>query len=326
MLTRKAQKIDKENAISELFPLTIGNHKQWIYIRGENEKKPVLLMIHGGPGAAQIGFIRKFQQEFEKYFVVVNWDQRGSGLSYNKKIPPETMTIARFVDDAIELTNYLRKRFKQEKIYLIGHSWGTIIGLLAVNKEPFLFYRYFGVAQLIDYIEGEQLSYKYVLENAKQENNKKAIKKLSEIGMPPWSKLKHDKVHQKYLEVFRGGISHDGKLITKMFKEMLISVEYSFADMINHLKGQFFSLKMLQDEMKTVNLSNVVHDVKIPIYFCMGRHDLTIPFEPTLTFFNDVVATEKHWIWFEQSAHSPMFEEEEKFLELILNETQKDRC
>ncbi|MCJ8006428.1 alpha/beta hydrolase [Lederbergia wuyishanensis] len=326
MFKRKAHKIHKENSISKLFSLLIGNHKQWIYIRGEDQKKPVLLMVHGGPGAAQIGFIRKFQKEFEKHFVVVNWDQRGSGLSFHKNIAAETMTIDRFVDDTIELTNYLRKQFKQERIYLIGHSWGTIIGLLAIHKEPSLFYRYFGVAQLINYMEGEQLSYKYVLEKAQQENNQKAIKKLLEIGMPPWNNLKHDKVHQQFLEVFRGGISHDGKLITKMIKEMLISVEYSFVDMINHIKGQFFSMKMLQDELKTVNLNNVVREVIVPIYFCMGRHDLTIPYEPTLTFFNNVVATEKNWIWFEHSAHSPMFEEREKFLELILNETQKDRC
>ncbi|MBS4194221.1 alpha/beta fold hydrolase [Lederbergia citri] len=325
MLTRKAHKIDKENSISELFPLKIGNHEQWIYIRGEDRSKPVLLMIHGGPGAAQIGFIRRFQKKFEKHFVVVNWDQRGAGLSYNKSIPPETMTIDRFVDDTIELTKYLRKQFKQEKIYLIGHSWGTIIGLLAVYKEPSLYYRYFGVAQLIDYIAGEQLSYQYVLEKAKQANNQKAIKKLIKIGMPPWNDLKKDKVHQKYVEVFRGGMSYEGNLINKILKELLIGVEYTLMDMVNHIKGQFFSLNMLQDEMKTVNLNNVIHEVKIPIYFCMGKYDLTIPYEPTQAFFKNVSASEKHWIWFEHSAHSPMFEEKEKFLTLLLKETKKDR-
>ncbi|MBW8349217.1 alpha/beta hydrolase [Bacillus sp. IITD106] len=325
MFTRKAHNINKENSISKLFPLIIGNHEQWIYIRGEDRRKPVLLMIHGGPGAAQIGFIRRFQKEFEKHFVVVNWDQRGAGLSYNKSIPPEAMTIDRFVDDTIELTNYLRKHFKQEKIYLVGHSWGTIIGLLAVYKKPSLFYRYFGVAQLIDYLEGEKLSYQYVLDKAKQVNNQKAVKKLTEIGMPPWNGLRQDKVHQKYVEVFRGGMSYEGNLIYNIIKELLIGVEYTVMDMINHLKGQFFSLKMLQDEMKTVNLNSVINEIKIPIYFCMGKHDLTIPYEPTLAFFNHVSASDKHWIWFDHSAHSPMFEEKEKFLKLLLNETKKDR-
>lgn len=115
MFTRKAPQIYNQNSISELSNITLGKLEQWIYIRGVNEENPILLMLHGGPGATQIGFIRTFQQELEKHFVVINWDQRGSGLSYTKKIPLETMNINQFVDDTIELTDYLINRFNKNK-------------------------------------------------------------------------------------------------------------------------------------------------------------------------------------------------------------------
>lgn len=322
MFIRRIHKIAKENAISELVKVRIGQIDQWIYIRGEDQNKPILLIIHGGPGAAQIGFARKFQEELERYFVVVNWDQRGSGLSYAKDIPDETMTIDQFVQDTIELTDYLRDQFGQEKIYLLGHSWGTIIGLLAVHRKPHLYKRYFGVAQVVNYLEAEKLSYKMILEKARQESDKKAIKQLSVIGVPPWPHLKHDRVHQKYLETFGGGISRDGKLVSKILKVMLTSGEYTLLDIIKHFKGQHYSLMKLQDEMRRLNLKNVIRSVKVPVYFCMGRHDLTVPSQPTRKFYDALQAEEKHWIWFEHSAHSPMFEEKSKFLELIIRETQ----
>ena len=324
MFVRRAHQIKKEKSISELFKIKIGLVEQWLYIRGENRDKPVILKVHGGPGSARIGFARKSQKELEKHFVIVNWDQRGAGLSYSKKIPTETMTINQIVNDTIEVTNYLRERFQQDKIYLLGHSWGTIIGLLAVQKEPQLFHRYFGVAQYGNYIESEQLSYKFLLEKTKAKNNKKAFEKLSNIGLPPWGNLKHDRVHQKYMEVFSGGISRDGKLVKKYVKDILTSGEYTWLDIINLLKGQFFSMKHLQYEMKKINFNTDIQNIEVPIYFCMGRHDLMIHYEPSYEFYKKLEAPEKYWIWFEDSAHSPMVEEKEKFLSLLIEETNKD--
>jgi len=324
MFGRKVHQIKKDKAISELIKIKVGQLDQWLYIRGEDRDKPIILMIHGGPGAARIGFIRKSQEELEKHFVIVNWDQRGAGLSYSKKIPSETMNINQFVNDAIEVTNYLRERFQQDKIYLLGHSWGTIIGLLAVQKGPHLYQRYFSVAQYGNYIEAEQLSYKHLLEKAKAENNRKVFEKLSNIGLPPWNIRKYERVHQKYIEVFGGGISHDGKLMKKYVKDIFTSGEYTWLDMINLVRGQFFSYKHLQDEMKKINFNDHVHKVDVPIYFCVGKHDLLIPFETSYDFYNNLAAPEKHWICFENSAHSPMVEEKEKFLSLLIEETNKD--
>lgn len=324
MFTRKAYSIEGDHSISELFKLKIGGIDQWLYIRGEDKRKPVLLMLHGGPGAAQIGFARKMQKRLESHFVMVNWDQRGAGLSYAKDIPASTMNIRQFVEDTIEVSHYLLDRFNQDDLYLVGHSWGTVIGLLAVYKEPFLFKRYFGAAQLVNMMENEYISYESLLQKAERENNERALRDLKEIGKPPWSHLKHERMHQKYLERFGGGISRDGKLAAKVFKDMLLNGQYTLFDVVRHVKGQYFSLTRMRDEVAAINLQNIVDTIEIPIYFCMGKHDLTVPSQPTWDFYQNLEAKEKHWVWFEESAHSPLFEESDKFLDLVVTETQKD--
>ncbi|EKN70715.1 YbaC [Neobacillus bataviensis LMG 21833] len=318
MFSRSTPTIVSENAVSELKRLNIGGVNQWLLIRGENKNNPILLMIHGGPGAAQIGFNREYQQELEKHFIVVNWDQRGAGLSYSKKIPMGTMNVEQFLNDAIEVTAYLNKEYQKEKIFLLGHSWGSILGLLAINKHPEHFFHYFGVSQVVSMRLAEELSYDLVLEMARELNNVKAIQELSEIGKPPWGKLKHDKVHQKYLELFGGGISHDGKLVKEFVKNLLMSKEYTFFDMVRHVKGQLFSMKAMIKELRELDLKDVIQKVEVPVTFIMGKYDLTVPHSPTQEFFNQLEAPSKEWITFENSAHSPNYEELEKFTGIVL--------
>jgi len=324
MFIRRASKIAGDNAISELKEVTIGDVEQWVYIRGEDSNKPVLLMLHGGPGSSQIGFIRKFQAKLEQHFVVVQWDQRGAGLSYSKKVPSESMNINQFVKDTIEVTEYILSRLNRKQLYLLGHSWGTIIGMLAIKHAPQLYKRYFGVAQVTDVTSSERLSYNKLLERAKTEKNTKAYDALFQIGPPPWNDLKHERIHQKYIETFGGGITHDGKMIKKIMLNLLTSKEYTLRDCIRFMQGQLFSMKNLHAEMIQLNLKEIINRVNIPVYFIMGKHDLTVPYEPTKSFFNGVHAPEKHWIMFEHSAHSPIWEEPEIFLEILLSETKKD--
>lgn len=142
LFIRRVPRIHSKHAISELLKINIGNVEQWIYIRSENRHNPILFMLHGGPGTGHIGFIRKFQQSLEKHFVVVQWDQRGAGLSYSTNIPLASMNINQLVNDAIEITHYILKLFKRKELYVIGHSWGTILGMLAVSRAPHLYKRY----------------------------------------------------------------------------------------------------------------------------------------------------------------------------------------
>src|SRR5690625_1243078 len=265
-----------------------------------------------------------FQQGLEQHFVIIQWDQRGAGLSYTKHLPVESMNIEQFVSDTIEITHHILQRFKKNQLYLVGHSWGTIIGMLAITRAPELFKRYFGVAQVAHMETSEMLSYKYVLEKSKSVKNKKAYKELLEIGSPPWSNLKYDRIHQKYLEAFGGGITRDGKMVNKIIMALLTSKEYTFFDRLRYFKGLYFSMNSLQVEMRQVNLQKQIDRVEIPIYFLMGKYDLTLPSEPTNDFFNAIKAPEKQWIWFEHSAHTPILEEPEKFVQIILKEIERD--
>ena len=131
----------KPNSITSMEFVEIGGIQQWIMIRGHDLNNPLLLLLHGGPGSAESPLAYKFQRDLEKSFIVVNWDQRGGGKSYFKKIPIESMNIEQFITDTHDLIQMLKKRFDKEKIYLVGHSWGSMLGTLVVQRYPELFYK-----------------------------------------------------------------------------------------------------------------------------------------------------------------------------------------
>lgn len=318
MFRRTTPKIEGIKAVSELKKIIIGGVEEWLLIRGENINNPLLLLVHGGPGAAQIGFNRDYQQDLEKHFIVVNWDQRGAGLSYSKKIPVETMNINQFLHDLNDITVYLKKEFQKEKIILVGHSWGSLLGMLAIHNYPEHYIHYFGVSQVVSMSIAEALSYDLLVERAIERNHEKAVKKLKEIGKPPWDHLKSDRIHQKYTEEFGGGISHDGKLIKDFVKKLIKSKEYTLFDLVRQVKGQLFSMKTMINELREFDLNNEVQLVHVPVTMIMGRHDLTVPHQPTQEFFEKLQAPNKEWVFFEQSAHSPNYEELEKFTQKVI--------
>lgn len=161
------KKIKTENGISEIQYLTINNTKQYVLIRGKDKSKPVLLFLHGGPGASATALLRKFNSELEDHFTVVYWDQRNAGKSYEKKTPKEEIKVSKYIEDVDTLVSYLKNRFKVEKIFLVGHSWGTRLGLYAIQKHPENFMAYVGVGQELASYEGELISYQYTLKKAK---------------------------------------------------------------------------------------------------------------------------------------------------------------
>ncbi|MFX1343243.1 MAG: alpha/beta fold hydrolase, partial [Promethearchaeota archaeon] len=145
---RKSTRIKTANSISSLEEITLGDLKQWIFIRGSDQKNPVLVFLHGGPGAPLLGMAssRKYDAELIKHFTVVHWDQRGAGKSFNRDIPVDSMTLDRFVEDCNELIDYLRNRFHMQKVFIVGHSGGTIIGIKTAHKYPEKIHAYVGVA------------------------------------------------------------------------------------------------------------------------------------------------------------------------------------
>ena len=150
------------NSISLIEKIPVGGMDQYLVIRGEDADKPVLLMLHGGPGTPEFPLMRDPNLVLEKEFVVVHWEQRGAGKSFSPDIPVESMTTNQLIADAAEVSNYLRKRFKQEKIYLMGHSWGSFLGILTAQRYPKLFHAYVGIGQVASQYQAEKLSLAWV--------------------------------------------------------------------------------------------------------------------------------------------------------------------
>jgi len=176
----------------------LGGIEQWISIRG-NIDNPILIYLHGGPGTPVMPLFRHFQASLEDYFLIVQWEQRGAGKSFSRRIPKETMTIEQFISDLYELIELLKKRFSKTKIYLIGHSWGSVLGTFIVQRYPQLFYAYIGVGQASNTVETEKRMYEFVLERSKELNNKKAIRQLEKVG-PPFKGL-----YPPYTTFYKGG-------------------------------------------------------------------------------------------------------------------------
>ena len=178
------KKIRNINGISEVLYLNINNTLQYVLIRGENLNNPILLFLHGGPGASATAMLRKYNTDLEKQFTIVYWDQRNAGKSYKKKFFKEEIKVQKYIQDIDTLVSYLKNKLKAKKIFLVGHSWGSRLGIYAIQKYPENFFAYVGVGQELSSYEGELISYRYTLNKAKELNNVKAIKELEEMGVP----------------------------------------------------------------------------------------------------------------------------------------------
>jgi proline iminopeptidase len=165
----EARAIRSPNGIDSLEAIRIGGIDQWIEVRGQNVNNPILLFIHGGPGVAFIPMGSTFQDPWEKYFTVVQWDQRGAGKTYEsngKELQRRTMNLAQMEQDTLEVTNYLRTRFKREKIFVVGHSWGSMLGLWLAHEHPEMIYAFVGTGQAVSMQQNEAAGYRIVLQAA----------------------------------------------------------------------------------------------------------------------------------------------------------------
>lgn len=156
----------------------INGRMQGMFLQTKNIQNPVLLFLHGGPGSPEFAFSEKYPAKLDQIFTVCWWEQRGCGLSYSRSIRQDEISIEQMVSDTITVSEYLRKRFKKEKIYVMGHSWGTLLGILTIQKSPELFYAYMGIGQVADQDRSERIAYSYMLDSFRKAGNKKMVKKL----------------------------------------------------------------------------------------------------------------------------------------------------
>jgi len=312
-----------KGSIASLEKVKLGEKEQWILIRGVDITKPVILFLHGGPGTADMSLLRRYTSELEKHFVVVSWDQRGAGKSFAAIYPESSMKISQFVSDAHDLAEMLCQRFKQEKLFLVGHSWGSVLGILTVQKYPDLFHAYTGMGQIADMQRNEKLTYEWTLEQAIKVNDQPTFKKLVEMGKPPYTGNWQKKfmTQRRFLGKYEGEVYGNSKgAFPVVIGSLLRSTEYNLWDKVNFFRGIFSSVRLIWPELMTINLMVQVSSLKVPVFFVLGRHDHEAPSILAEEYFKLLDAPRKELIWFEKSAHMPHVEENEKFSNILIKD------
>ena len=303
----------------------INGLKQGMFIKGDNKNSPVLLFLHGGPAMPEYGMTQKYPTYLEKYFVVCWYEQRNAGLSYNKNTNLEELTVENIVLDTLEISNYLRERFNKDKIYLMGHSWGTLIGIKAVYQNPELFNAYIGVAQIANQLKSEQIAFEFMLEEYRNLGNKSMVKKLEKYNIPDCNSIsiKYAKFRDKPMhELGIGSMREMKSVISGIFLPIMGNKEYTFSEKVNIWRAKSICLNKtnLWETMINKDLTKEITEINIPIYFFHGIYDYTVNYTLAKEYFNIINTPVKGFYTFSKSAHSPIFEEPEKVGRIILED------
>lgn len=321
------QRIVTPNGVQENYLLSAGGVDHWVYARGHDRANPVILFIHGGPASPLAPVSWQFQRPVEEYFTVVTYDQRAAGRTLHTVDPEtitDTLTIAQYVADAIELAEQIRDRYGVEKLILLGHSWGTILATQAALDRPDLFDAYVGIGQIVDARANEELCFEYALAQAREHNHTEALEQLASIAPYPGDEpvTRERIIIARDWAQYRGGLSAYRDSSLYFFMAALLSPEYTVAEAEAMGEGNVFTLGRVLDEMLRVDFTSV-HEFPIPVLMFLGRHDYTTPTAPVAAWFDAVKAPYKKAIWFEHSAHLAPWEEPGKFLVSLLAHLQR---
>ena len=306
--------------INQLEQVELGGVRQWISIRGAKPQAPVLLFLHGGPGSANLAKLRLQAPGLEQHFVVVNWDQSGAGKSASLGFDYGRLSIEQMVSDAHELVTYLKARFRVEKIYLMGFSWGTVIGLSLAARYPEDFQAFISVSQEVNPAEGERISLEYVRQKAAQAGDRRAITALAGIDpayrSPDW--FQQLSTERNWL-LHYGGVYHTASSYSHELWMLLKAHEYSLAEVSLWPGRSSASLKQLWPAVMQVNFFETVPVVDCPVYFFVGRFDNNAPGQLTEAYYQKVKAPAgKQLVWFENSAHDIFYDEPQRLEQEVL--------
>jgi pimeloyl-ACP methyl ester carboxylesterase len=290
------------NSIDTIYDVNINGCQQKILVQSNNTDNPVLLYLHGGPGSSIMMYSHIFSKKLIDHFILVNWDQRGSALSYHEGMDTTKISEEQIRDDAMELVKYLLNTFHKQKVYLIGHSFGSVIGLQMVADNPDYFAAYIGVGQVAtDWDRSVALTYKWLHDTLVKANDTIALKRI-ETGNFPYIDL-----ITKYGGHHRLSINLDS---------VIKASPYYFDGYLDLLKkGKSFSQYYVEKNANQKPASHKsIYDINVPLYFFEGKNDHVIACAPELVveYCNKAKAPEKRIIWF-NSAHYISVEEPEQF-------------
>ena len=313
-------------SVAELTAVSLGGHEQTIMIRAHSADSPVLLYLSGGPGQSDLPYSRVLFEDLTQDFVVVSWDQRGTGKSYPALAPVETLTLEQAVADTIELTNYLRMRFDEEKIYLMGESWGTTLGVLAVQQRPDLYYAWIGSGQMVSQRETDRQLYHEVLALAERTGNSALTEQMVSFGEPPYADTpypnavvmgQYDALGQPYTPpqdyIERGTAANLGPW-------GVLGSEYTFVEKVNVLRGLIDMFTLMYPQLQGIDFREDVPRLEVPVYILDGAAELPARRDLALAWYDQLEAPSKQLFTLNNAGHSVAFEQFSA-LHQILTET-----
>lgn len=312
-----------EDSIAEKIYVEINGVHQGMIIKGESIKSPVLLFLSGGPGIPEYILAHEYPTGLEKEFIVCYWDYRGTGLSYRSISTINDMSSEQYIADAIAVTTYLKERFCREKIYLMGHSFGTSIGIKTAFQSPELFYAYIGMSQITNQPESEMEAYTYMLRQYKKAGNAGKVKKFLQYPIMEKkealdqylsSSLRDTAMH----ELGVGTMHNMHSVYRGIFFPSLRIKEYTQSERINIWRGKFRAGKSeVAKHAFAFQAYQEVPALSIPVYFLAGKYDYTCCYSLQKKYSEQLSAPVKGFYTFENSAHSPLFEESEKVIDVL---------
>lgn len=308
--------------IDESLIIFLKSHKYYLRIRTCNENNPVVLFLHGGCGSPDRAQVIRYQSPLAKKFTLVAFDQRGSGYAYDSKEAKRLdLTKEIYIEDVHNVVDYLKHRFNKDKVIIVGHSFGSVLGVWFSQQYPEDVLAYVGVGQCVDYVENEKISYAWTLKEAEKVGDKKSIRILKKIGAP-LEDGKYKENHQKCLMKQRavlhklGGATFANKKPywqELLFHEVPIMLkEYTSCGLIKYIKGLSYSPNTTLGRTNP-DFMNTAKKLDVPVYLLLGHHDMNCVYTLAEKWFDELQSPDKKLIWFENSAHSPQWEESEKW-------------
>lgn len=309
-------KIIGENSISELNKIEINGTELAVMIRGHQKDNPVIIVAHGGPCCSEIPYIRKYQEELEKEFTIVHYDQRGSGKSYHFFEDYSNLSPSLLTEDLVELSEFISKRFNNQKVILMGHSFGTYISMQAIARDPQLYQAYIGIGQVADKIASEIDNLNYCIEQAQFQNNQSDVNFLESLR----NSIETGEIiaPRNYVRKYRGAARQINE--TKdMVTGILFHPEYNLLDAIRYSLGIKRFQNGLLEKQSEASITQLVQRVEVPIYFVMGKYDHMTSSTAAREYFDILDAPQKEFMLYENSAHYPQMEEKETFYQWMFD-------
>ncbi|MFZ3180063.1 MAG: alpha/beta hydrolase [Methylocystis silviterrae] len=283
----------------------------YLLTRGQHCDAPVILWLHGGPGGAEGPLFRLYNSAIEETFVVAYWDQRGAGRSYDADADPARLTVAQHLEDLDLVVDHLRARLRKDRVVLMGHSWGSALGLLYARRHPEKVAAFVGVAQFVSGIDGQRAQYAFVEAEARRLNDRTAQTELFAIGEPPYSASNVLRV-QGLVDRF-GGYFHARPSFLTAVLEGVVRGYVAPWEIGKFIRANNVSLEAMNDEILGLDLRQSVPSVDVPVVFMLGRYDRQLDSRIAFAYFEQIRAPRKSLVWFEHSAHNISFEEPQLF-------------